>query len=58
MLNLELNPNERDMLIEILTSYRSDLRFEIAGTDQQDFREGLKEKEVFLDNILKILSGT
>lgn len=57
MCTLELNPNEREMLIEILSSYRSDLGFEIAGTDQQDFREKLKEKKVFIDKLLNSLGN-
>jgi hypothetical protein len=58
MFKLELNPKEREMLMEILSSYHSDLRFEIAGTDQQDFRESLKEKEAFLDKLLNMLGNT
>jgi hypothetical protein len=57
MNTLELSPEEREMLIEILTSYRSDLRYEIAGTDKQEFRENLKMKEVFLDKLLSMLGG-
>lgn len=58
MCTLELSSDEREMLMDILNSYRSDLRYEIAGTDSQDFRENLKHKEVFLDKLLNALGGT
>ena len=49
MVTLDLDPDERQILKEVLESYLSDLRMEIADTDRMDFREMLKErKEVIL----------
>jgi hypothetical protein len=51
-MQLNLTAEETEMLKEILTSFLSDLRMEIADTDSLDFREGLKKKEVFLKRLL------
>jgi hypothetical protein len=55
MMQLTLTEAETVMLAEILESYRSDLRMEIADTDAMDFREQLKKRETFLDKILRQL---
>lgn len=55
MIQLSINKEETAMLVEILESYRSDLRMEIAATDAMDFREQLKQREAFLDKILNQL---
>jgi hypothetical protein len=55
MMQLTLTAAETVMLTEILESYRSDLRMEIADTDLMDFREQLKQREVFLDKVLSQL---
>ena len=44
-MQLTLTEVETGMLAEILASYRSDLRMEIADTDSMDFREQLKQRE-------------
>jgi hypothetical protein len=54
-MQLDLTIEEAQILNEVLTSYLSDLRFEIANTDSGFFREGLKEKEVFLKRIIEDL---
>ena len=51
-MQLTLTEAETVMLAEILTSYRSDLRMDIADTDSMDFREHLKQREAFLDKVL------
>jgi len=43
------------MLREVLTSYVSDLRMEIADTDAHDYREELKEEEAFLKRVIERL---
>jgi len=48
MILLHFTQEELYMLKEILESYLSDLRMEIADTDKMDFRENLKKKENFL----------
>lgn len=55
MIQLSLTKEETAMLAEILESYRSDLRMEIADTDSMDFREQLKQREAFLDKVLRQL---
>ena len=35
----------------------ADLRMEIAGTDRMEFRENLKQQEVFLKELLKTLEA-
>ena len=56
MAQFTLNNDETGMLKEVLVSYGiSDLRMEIADTDLQEFREGLKAKEVFLKDLINRL---
>lgn len=54
-MQLNLTAEEAAILNEVLVSYLSDLRFEIADTDSGFFREGLKEREVFLKRIIEDL---
>ncbi|MEW6144541.1 MAG: hypothetical protein AB1598_05930 [Thermodesulfobacteriota bacterium] len=51
-MQLNLTAEEADMLKEILASYLSDLRMEIADTDSMDFREELKKREVLLKRLI------
>ena len=53
MFRLELTDQEANTLRETLTMDLSDLRMEIAHTENQEFREELKEKE----NVLRSLIG-
>lgn len=57
-MDIQLDERELRMLREILGAYLSDLRMEIADTDRKDFREHLKEREVFLKDFLARLEGT
>lgn len=52
MVRIELTPEQSSMLHRILDSYLSDLRMEIAGTDQMDFREGLKRDKEFIEELM------
>ncbi|HMK36457.1 MAG TPA: hypothetical protein VK463_15390 [Desulfomonilaceae bacterium] len=52
MVRLEFNPQESSMMNEILHSYLSELRLEIADTEKMTFREDLKKKEVFIKDVL------
>ncbi len=52
MPQIYLSPEEASLLKEILTSYLSDLRMEIADTDAMDFREKLKKEELFIKELL------
>lgn len=55
MATIELNDEQATTLADILECYISDLRMEIADTDRMDFREVLKEKEYFLQDLVKQL---
>ena len=55
MILLHFTQEELQMLREILESYLSDLRMEIADTDKMDFREDLKKRENFLTELLNLL---
>ncbi|HEX6070545.1 MAG TPA: hypothetical protein VFZ18_11995 [Longimicrobiaceae bacterium] len=57
MITLELTPDEREHLVEVLTSALSDLRMEIANTDSQDFREMLKSRKLVLVKVLEAIGG-
>jgi hypothetical protein len=56
MTQLNLTESEASTLRKALDSYISDLRMEIADTDDKDFRDGLMQEEVILKKILKSLS--
>ncbi len=45
MILLDLTPEERQILAEVLNSYLSDLRMEIVRTDRLEFREQLKVRK-------------
>jgi len=49
---VDLSETEVSTLKKTLDSYLSDLRMEIADTDDKDFRDGLKQEEVILTKIL------
>ncbi len=55
MIHLDLDDEERAILGEVLKSYLSDLSYEIADTDMQDFREMLKAKRAVLQKIQNAL---
>ena len=57
MIDLKLTNEEAADLKEILASYVSDLRMEIADTDKYEFREGLKQRKKFLNDLIGRLSG-
>ncbi len=55
MVSILLTPEESMMLRKVLESYVSDLSMEIADTDSQDFREGLKRTKAFLVGLISRL---
>lgn len=57
MINVELSPRERELVVDALESYLSDLRMEISDTDRQDFRDGLKERKAALQKLLEALQA-
>jgi len=52
MARIDLTPEEARTLHDVLESYLSDLRMEIAGTESVSFRENLKKTEIFLKELL------
>lgn len=57
-MDLKLHDSERELLLRILQQYLSDLRMEIADTEQYEFRQGLKEDEnVIKDLIARLEPG-
>lgn len=52
MKQLQLSAEEQRVLAEVLEADISDLRMEIADTDNADFREMLKQKERVMKHIL------
>ena len=56
-MQLELESRHRATLLEVLESYLSDLRYEIANTDSMAFREDLKAKKATLMDIVEKLEA-
>ncbi len=54
-MTLELDAREADMLREMCEAALSDLRMEVAGTEDRGFRESLKGREQFLRALLERL---
>lgn len=54
---LGLNDQESEILSETVESFLSDLRVEIADTDELGFRESLKRREEVLRGILNRLKA-
>ena len=55
MICLDLSSHERSVLIEVLEGVLSDLRIEIADTDQTDWKEGLKARRAVLVKVREAL---
>ncbi len=54
-MEVSLKPREQEILIWALQSAVSDLGAEIADTENQEFREDLKERKAVLQTILQRL---
>ncbi|MBK8045829.1 MAG: hypothetical protein IPK16_01030 [Anaerolineales bacterium] len=57
MMQLELSPEERDELIQVLEAYLSDLRMEIVDTDSRTYKDGLKHEKSVLAELLARLKA-
>ncbi len=57
MPRIELTTEEAQTLSEILESYLSDLRMEIAATENRDWRGIMKEREIFIKEVLSRLAA-
>ncbi len=56
MIRIDLSKEELRALDEILAAYLSDLRMEIAGTDNLEFRGSLKVREHLINGLLQRLA--
>lgn len=52
---LHLTEKEEGELLMVLERYLPDLESEIANTDRKEFRKELKEREVFMTDLIKRL---
>jgi hypothetical protein len=57
MIKVELNDDECAALKDVLSSYVSDTRMEIADTDSMEFREQLKRRKTIVAGVLEKLSA-
>ncbi len=57
MVQLDINDEEREILVGVLNSYLSDLRMEISNTDSLDVREMLKRRKAVLQKVRGALGG-
>lgn len=53
MIQLDLTPPEQAVLIDVLENYLSDLHTEISHTDNYDFRDRLKERQLAVSKALE-----
>ncbi len=53
VIRLDLTREEREILVDVLDTFLSDLRMEIANTDRQDFRDILKKRKAVLLKVLE-----
>jgi hypothetical protein len=56
-MNVELTAEESAAVRQALTSYCSDLRMEIADTDNPGFRRGLREERALLESVVAKLDA-
>ena len=57
MASLEFSQQEIDMLNKIVKSYLSELRMEIADTDQSSFKNELRKEEGLLNKLIEKLDS-
>lgn len=58
-MELTLQQSEAELLLRILRQYLSDLRMEIADTEQYEFRQGLKQDEAIIKDLIgRLEQGT
>ena len=58
MISLDLSKEESTILVDVLASYLSDLRMEIADTDSMDFREQLKQRKAVIEKAISALQSS
>jgi len=55
MIQLNLSDEEQEVLLNVLENYVSNLRMEIADTDNKDFRDMLKARKMILLKVIEDL---
>ncbi len=58
MIRLDLSRDDAEILREVLDSYLSDLRMEMADTDRKDFRDVLKQRKHVVEKAIGALTAT
>ena len=56
-MQLTLNPEQAQILHDVLDRYVSEVRGEIAGTENYDMRQGLKAMEQTIKDIRSMLAA-
>lgn len=57
MSSVELNEKERELMIDLLDREVPNLREEIHYTDDHDYKETLKQREIAIKQLLRKLKG-
>lgn len=57
MAGIDLTPKEVEMLRDIVARYLSDLRVEIADTDDKEFRQFLEGRKDFMQDLIQRLGS-
>lgn len=57
MSKLDLTREEEKLLLEILERYYPNLRMEVINTDDREFRKQLKQREIFMKDLIERLKG-
>jgi len=57
MSKLDLTREEEKLLLEILERYFPNLRMEVINTDDREFRRQLKQREIFMKDLIERLKG-
>jgi hypothetical protein len=52
MSKLDLTREEERLLLEILERYFPNLRMEVINTDDREFRRQLKQREIFMKDLI------
>jgi hypothetical protein len=58
VISLELSNEETEILADVLANHLSDLRMEIADTDNMDFREQLKQRKAVIEKAIAGLQAS
>jgi hypothetical protein len=51
-MQIDLSPEELDLLLKMLSNRQGSLIFEISRTDTRDYRQALKKDEELLEQLL------